>query len=102
MGGFDDPDMFWAAPVLDYDLDFMDGLLNISRHVARSPNREIDAVFARATITAEEDGPRQLAFGYSDAVNLFLNGDELDRAQAMGQAVCDGDDVEILAAIAGG
>ncbi len=35
-------------------------------------------------------------------VTLFLNGDELDRVQAMGQTVCDGDDVEILAAIAGG
>jgi DNA-binding beta-propeller fold protein YncE len=53
------------------------GLVNISRHVARSPNREIDAVFARATITAEEDGLRQLAFGYSDAVNIFLNGEVL-------------------------
>jgi len=53
------------------------GLVNISRHVARSPNREIDAVFARTTITAEEDGLRQLAFGYSDAVNLFLNGEIL-------------------------
>ncbi len=53
------------------------GLVNISRHVARSPNREIDAVFARTTITAEEDGLRQLAFGYSDAVNIFLNGEIL-------------------------
>ena len=53
------------------------GLVNISRHVARSPNREIDAVFARTIITAEKDSLRQLAFGYSDAVNLFLNGEIL-------------------------
>ncbi len=53
------------------------GLVNISRHVPRSPNGEIDTVFARTTITAEEDGLRQLAFGYSDAVNLFLNGENL-------------------------
>lgn len=53
------------------------GLVNISRHVARSPGGEIDAVFARTTITADEDGLKQLAFGYSDAVNLFLNGEIL-------------------------
>ena len=35
-------------------------------------------------------------------VTLFLNGDELDRSKAMDQEVSDGDDVEILAAIAGG
>jgi len=35
-------------------------------------------------------------------VNLFLNGDELDRRQAPAQAVADADDIEILAAIAGG
>jgi sulfur carrier protein ThiS len=35
-------------------------------------------------------------------VTLFLNGDELDRQQALDQAVAEGDDVEILAAIAGG
>jgi len=35
-------------------------------------------------------------------VNLFLNGDELDRQQALARAVSDGDDIEILAAIAGG
>jgi len=35
-------------------------------------------------------------------VNLFLNGDELERQQALGQPVSDGDDIEILAAIAGG
>ena len=35
-------------------------------------------------------------------VSLFLNGEELERVQALAQAVSDGDDVEILAAIAGG
>ena len=35
-------------------------------------------------------------------VNLFLNGDELERAGALDQAVAAGDEVEILAAIAGG
>lgn len=35
-------------------------------------------------------------------VNLFLNGEELDRAEALGLPVSEGDDVEILAAIAGG
>ncbi len=35
-------------------------------------------------------------------VNVFLNGDELDRGEALGQSVSKGDDIEILAAIAGG
>lgn len=35
-------------------------------------------------------------------VNLFLNGDEIDRKEALDQVVSDGDDIEIIAAIAGG
>ncbi len=35
-------------------------------------------------------------------VNLFLNGDELDRGTALDVAVSGKDEVEILAAIAGG
>ena len=35
-------------------------------------------------------------------VDLFLNGEELDRRKALDREVSDGDDVEILAAIAGG
>ncbi len=35
-------------------------------------------------------------------VNLFLNGDELDREQALTHGVGAKDDIEILAAIAGG
>ena len=35
-------------------------------------------------------------------VNLFVNGDELDRAKALDAPVQETDEVEILAAIAGG
>lgn len=35
-------------------------------------------------------------------VTLFLNGEELDRGKALDREVSDGDEVEILAAIAGG
>jgi len=35
-------------------------------------------------------------------VNVFLNGDEIDRKEALDQVVSDGDDIEIIAAIAGG
>jgi len=53
------------------------GLLNISRHRARTPGGGADAVYARAVITATTAGRVQLAFGYSDATNLFLNGERL-------------------------
>ena len=35
-------------------------------------------------------------------VSLFLNGDEIDRKTALDQGVSDEDDIEIIAAIAGG
>ena len=35
-------------------------------------------------------------------VNLFLNGEELERSGALERTVSEGDEIEILAAIAGG
>lgn len=52
------------------------GLVNISRTTAR-PGTEPSAIFARTTLRAEGDEVRQLDFGYSDAVVIFLNGKRL-------------------------
>ncbi len=48
------------------------GLVDIARHVGRQ-GREPDCVFARTVLRADEDEVRQLLFGYSDAVSVFLN-----------------------------
>ena len=49
------------------------GLVNIARFRARV-DRQADCVWARAKIRAEDDGLRELQFGYSDAVSIFCNG----------------------------
>jgi sugar lactone lactonase YvrE len=49
------------------------GLVDVSRFVNRSPQVP-EAIFARTTLSAEADEIRELSFGYSDAVNLFING----------------------------
>lgn len=49
------------------------GLVNIARFRARMGG-DADCVWARATVHAAEDGPRQLQFGYSDAISIFCNG----------------------------
>ncbi len=50
------------------------GLVNVSRHFERN-GREPDLVLAKTTIHSEKGGPAKYAFGYSDAVVVFLNGD---------------------------
>lgn len=49
------------------------GLVNIARYRARS-DRLADCVWARAKIRAEDDGLRELQFGYSDVISIFCNG----------------------------
>ncbi len=49
------------------------GLVNVARFRARTGS-EAECVWARATIRAAEDGPRELQFGYSDAISIFCNG----------------------------
>ena len=49
------------------------GLVNVARYRARG-GRQADCVWARTIIRADDDGPRELQFGYSDAVSIFCNG----------------------------
>jgi sugar lactone lactonase YvrE len=49
------------------------GLVNISR-LRRKTGPEPSVVFARTTLRAEKEQIRELTFGYSDAVVVFLNG----------------------------
>jgi hypothetical protein len=49
------------------------GLVNIARFRARTGG-DADCVWARTTVRAAEDGPRELQFGYSDAISIFCNG----------------------------
>jgi len=49
------------------------GLVDVSRTFGRT-GAEPDCVFARTTLHAESDEVRKIAFGYSDAVAVFLNG----------------------------
>jgi sugar lactone lactonase YvrE len=48
------------------------GLIDISRYFPRSG--EPDCVFARTSISADREEVRKLDFGYSDIINIFLNG----------------------------
>lgn len=50
------------------------GLLDIARYAQRSRNGEADFVLAKKIIHADKDETRELAFGYSDIVCVFLNG----------------------------
>jgi sugar lactone lactonase YvrE len=50
------------------------GLVNISRHVARTGPMP-DAVFARTTIHSEHGASRPLDIGYSDHATVYLNGE---------------------------
>lgn len=52
------------------------GRIDFCRWVARPQGEQStpDLLFARTSIRAERDEVRQLLFGYSDAVSLFLNG----------------------------
>jgi sugar lactone lactonase YvrE len=50
------------------------GLVDVCRFVTRSPAMVPEVVFARTILSAEQAQTRELSFGYSDSVNLFLNG----------------------------
>jgi sugar lactone lactonase YvrE len=50
------------------------GLVDVSRFVKRSLVQVPEVVFARTVLKAETDEVREVSFGYSDAVNLFING----------------------------
>jgi sugar lactone lactonase YvrE len=50
-----------------------DGLVNVARAFGRI-SREPDWVWAKTTVTAEAAEIREFAFGYSDYVSIFLNG----------------------------
>lgn len=60
-------DLGWKPAVADED-----GLVDLSRHHARSG--EPDLVFARTTIRAEKEEVRPYTVGYSDGVAVFVNG----------------------------
>ena len=57
------------------------GLLDISRYVKAFAGTT-SCVFARTTLHAEKKEVRRLAFGYSDAVTLILNGRPLYRGSS--------------------
>ncbi len=48
------------------------GIANISRVAER--NREANTVFVRLSIVSETDQMKELSFGYSDRVRIYLNG----------------------------
>ena len=52
------------------------GLVDIAWHTGRT-GREPDCVFARTTLHSDEDQTKELTFGYSDGVAIFLNGELL-------------------------
>ncbi|MBE0643424.1 MAG: hypothetical protein IH600_05045 [Bacteroidetes bacterium] len=49
------------------------GLVNVARYRGRT-GQAADCIWARATILADDDGVRELQFGYSDAISIFCNG----------------------------
>jgi len=49
------------------------GLVDVARHTGRI-GRETDCVLARTVLHEETETVREIRFGYSDAVTLFLNG----------------------------
>ena len=49
------------------------GLVNLSRYLART-GREPDCVFTRTMIPSDGNEEKELKFGYSDAIIIFLNG----------------------------
>ncbi len=51
-----------------------EGLVDVGFYVPRSRTGEADCIYARTFIESGEDVVRQFAFGYSDVVNVFVNG----------------------------
>ena len=49
------------------------GMVDVSRYHGRE-GTDPDCIWARTTITSDKDEVRQIAFGYSDFISIFLNG----------------------------
>jgi len=56
------------------------GIANLARVAAQAGNK--DSVVARFDINADRKGPRLVRFGYSDKVEIFVNGSPLFRGDA--------------------
>ena len=52
------------------------GLVNVSSYIQRK-GREPDFVFAKTTIESDKDQDKDMSFGYSDWIVIFLNGKRL-------------------------
>jgi sugar lactone lactonase YvrE len=52
------------------------GMIDLARYAGRS-GPEVDCIWARTTIVSDKAEKRELRFGYSDLVSVFLNGDIL-------------------------
>ncbi|MFC2134750.1 family 16 glycoside hydrolase, partial [Bacteroidota bacterium] len=52
------------------------GLVDISLHYSRL-NPIGDCIFAKTTLTSEEDNNLEISFGYSDYITVFLNGEPI-------------------------
>ncbi len=57
------------------------GIVDISRYHGRK-GADPDCIWARTTITSDKDEVKQFAFGYSDYVTIFLNGQILFTANS--------------------
>jgi hypothetical protein len=69
-------DLKWQAVEADHG-----GLVDIARAIPKKP-QVAEVVLARATIESERDEVKQLLFGYSDEVSLFVNGELLFRGNS--------------------
>jgi len=80
-GVFDETllDSGYSLPDLDVERTRLEvepnGIANISRLVTRT--RDANTVLAEATLNADEEMTRELRFGYSDRVRLYLNGEQI-------------------------
>jgi sugar lactone lactonase YvrE len=61
------------------------GLVDIARHIGRY-SREPDCVIAKTTIESESGQVKKYAFGYSDWIGIFLNGEMLFSANSSYQS----------------
>jgi hypothetical protein len=52
------------------------GLVNLARYTGRT-GRQPDCIYARATLESDAGGAREYLFGYSDYIEIYLNGDIL-------------------------
>lgn len=72
-------DAGYALPALDEERSELavgpNGIANLSRLVRPGP--DADTVLAEVSINADEAMTRELSFGYSDRVRLYLNGEQI-------------------------